>query len=99
VTVAHDPDQERQPRAESARVTLTRRDGSSVTAFVPEVAGYPSHPMPEDMVVAKARGLLAPVLGDTDAEQVIDLVASIDELPSVDPLVAALTPADGLVTS
>jgi 2-methylcitrate dehydratase PrpD len=97
VTVVHDPDQEREPRAESARVTITCRDGSSLTAFVPEVVGYPSHPLPEDLVVAKARGLLAPALGEAGADRVIDLVGSIDELPSVDPLLAALAPGTGRV--
>jgi len=94
VTVAHDPDQEREPRAESARVTITRHTGPPVTCFVPAVEGYPSHPMPAAMVVAKARRLLTPALGEDGAARVIDLVDRIDTLPTVDPLVDALVPVE-----
>jgi 2-methylcitrate dehydratase PrpD len=94
VTVVHDPDQEREPRAESARVTITRSAGPPLAAFVPAVEGYPSHPMPAAMVRTKAHGLLAPALGEEGAARVVDLVGVIDTLPSVDPLVHALRPVD-----
>src|SRR5690606_24692961 len=93
VTVTHDPDQEREPRAESARVTVELTGGASVSRFVAEVEGFPSHPMSGAAVEAKARRLLAPALGDRGAERVVDLVAAIEDLPSVEPLVAALEPA------
>lgn len=93
VTVTHDPDQEHDPRAESARVTVELVDGRTVSRFVAEVEGYPSHPMPGAAVEAKARGLLVPALGERGADRVVDLVADIEDLPSVEPLVAALEPA------
>jgi 2-methylcitrate dehydratase PrpD len=93
VTVTHDPDQEREPRAESARVTVELAGGESASRFVAEVEGFPSHPMPGAAVEAKARSLLAPALGDSCADRVVDLVAAIEDLSSVEPLVAALEPA------
>lgn len=93
VTVTHDPAQERDPRAESARVTVELADGRTVSRFVAEVEGYPSHPMPGAAVEAKARSLLAPALGERGADRVVDLVTDIEDLPSVEPLVAALEPA------
>lgn len=92
VTVTHDPEQEREPRAESARVTVELAGGRIVSRFVAEVEGYPSHRMPGAAVEAKARGLLAPALGERGADRVVDLVAGIEDLPSVEPLVAALEP-------
>jgi hypothetical protein len=97
VTVTHDPAQERRPRVESARVTVTRRSGPAVTAFVPAVEGYPSHPLSAHRVEAKARGLLAPALGEAATTRVIELVDGIEDLPTVAPLLEALVPVDAAV--
>jgi 2-methylcitrate dehydratase PrpD len=76
VDVAHDPVQEAGPgaeRTESARVTVTRRDGTTLERFVPHVLGFPSHPMPAAHVEAKARDLVAPHLGDDGARRLIEM--------------------------
>ncbi|MBD3646025.1 MAG: MmgE/PrpD family protein, partial [Pseudomonadales bacterium] len=40
VSVIHDPDQEAEPRVESARVTIHLKDGSKETTFVEHVRGF-----------------------------------------------------------
>jgi 2-methylcitrate dehydratase PrpD len=82
VDVRHDPVQEAAPgapRAESARVTIEGRDGSTHQRFVPHVLGFPSHPMDAGAVEAKAIELMAPCLGDDRAQ---DLVHATRDLGS-----------------
>jgi 2-methylcitrate dehydratase PrpD len=75
VEVRHDPNQEApagEPRAESARVTVERRDGRSVEHFVPHVLGFPSHPMSPADVEHKAMELVAPRIGTARATELVD---------------------------
>lgn len=48
-----------------------------------------------DRLAAKFRGLAGPVLGDEGAGLVLDLVARLEELPSVSPLLRACAPPVG----
>jgi 2-methylcitrate dehydratase PrpD len=83
VDVTHDPAQEApagEPRRESARVTVTHLDGSTVEIFVPHVVGFPSHPMSRNEVEAKAFNLMVPRLGAERARTVIEQVANIERL-------------------
>jgi 2-methylcitrate dehydratase PrpD len=90
VELARDPGQNRTPRVESARVTVTLDDGSTRSTFVDAVKGFPTSPLSKAEVADKARELLAPKLGATGAERVIQLVWTIDRAPKVDDLVRAL---------
>jgi 2-methylcitrate dehydratase PrpD len=93
VDVVHDPAQETgsgRDRAESARVTLTMRDGRTIERFVPHVVGFPSHPMTAADVENKARELLAPHLGDATSDRIIETCRVLDELDEVADLVALL---------
>jgi 2-methylcitrate dehydratase PrpD len=80
VSVQHDPDQEAEPRKESARVIITRKDGSTEVVFVEHVRGYPMNPMDHQDVEDKARELMTPVMGRAGTEELIDLVWRIDSL-------------------
>jgi len=90
VEVRHDPAQEAEPRVESARVTLTRRDGTEEVEFVEHVRGFPANPMTHEDVEAKALELLVPKLGEARAHRVVDLAWSIDQLPDAGVLVEAI---------
>jgi 2-methylcitrate dehydratase PrpD len=75
VELSHDPAQEAapgEPRTESAKVTIHRTVGEPISAFVPHVLGFPSHPMTSDDVEQKARGLMTPHLGPERAELVVE---------------------------
>ena len=76
VEVRPDPAQEAgsgEERTESARVTVNLRDGTTVERFVPHVLGFPSHPMAAADVERKAHELVAPVLGASRAQQLIEM--------------------------
>lgn len=75
VVVRHDPAQEAGPgeaRTESARVTITTTDGRRLERFVPNVLGFPSHPMERAHVEAKAIELVAPHLGAARARSLVE---------------------------
>jgi 2-methylcitrate dehydratase PrpD len=90
VEVVHDAAQEREPRAESARVTVTLRDGSRQEAFIEEVAGFPTHPLGHDDVEAKAMELLTPRLGSDPARRLVASVWNLESIADVGDIVAAM---------
>lgn len=93
VEVLHDPQQETgsgRDRAESARVTMTMRDGTSIERFVPFVKGFPSHPMDRGDVEEKARELIAPRLGPDRCERIIDRCRRFDQLDRADEIIGLI---------
>jgi 2-methylcitrate dehydratase PrpD len=75
VELRPDPEQEAAPgaeRTESARVTVVTADGHTHQRYVPHVLGFPSHPMPAEVVEAKAEELVVPHLGDEGARRLVD---------------------------
>ena len=90
VEVVHDQAQEREPRAESARVTVTMRNGERHEVFIDGVVGFPSHPMSHDDVEAKALDLMGPVLGAARARQVAARIWAIEKVTDLGELVTAI---------
>ncbi len=88
--VVHDPSQEREPRVESARVTVTMRDGSHDEVFVEEVRGFPSDPMSREDVEEKALELLSPRLGQAAARRLVERIRTLETVADVTELVTAL---------
>lgn len=83
VEILHDPAQQHkpsEPRAESARVTITLRSGERHTTFVGHVAGFPSHPMSRDDIEQKALELMLPRLGKKRAQALVERVWNIETL-------------------
>jgi 2-methylcitrate dehydratase PrpD len=90
VDVVHDPAQEAGPgqeRTESARVVVTETGGRRHEVYVPYVTGFPSHPMSGAEVEEKARGLMAPRLGERRTGQVITAVRDLQSMPNAGALV------------
>ncbi len=81
----------------SGRVDVTLRDGRTVSHFTRYAAGSKENPLDTQGVVAKARGLMAPVLGATKTEALIQRVNALEELKSVRELMPFLsaTPRTG----
>jgi 2-methylcitrate dehydratase PrpD len=91
------PDEElsrRLPRRE-AIVEVQLADGRSFTEHVEAVRGTAENPMTIDEVSAKARDLVAPVLGKTRSEGLIDRVLHIESLTSIRELRPFLTSSAG----
>lgn len=97
VEIRHDPAQEAepgQPRTESARVIITCADGRCETAYVPHVLGFPSHPMGQAEVVAKALELMTPALGQARAQAVVEAVDGLEDLPRATTLIDLIARPD-----
>ena len=75
----------------SARVEVRLRDGRMVTHFTRHAPGTKENPLETAGVAAKARSLIAPVLGSARCERIIDRVNTLESAASVRELVALLT--------
>ena len=73
----------------SARVDVQLRDGRVVSHFTRHAPGTRENPLDTAAVSAKARSLMAPVLGSARTDRVIETVNSL-ERHSVRELVAML---------
>jgi 2-methylcitrate dehydratase PrpD len=58
-------------------------DGTKLTERVEHVRGTPENPMTRDEVVAKARELMAPVLGAATCSNLIDRVLAIENVKDI----------------
>ena len=90
VTVVRDEAQEMgegEDRTESARVTVTLKDGSKHERYVAYVPGFPTHPLSKAEVEEKARELIEPVLGLTKANRLIALCDQLDTAGSIEPVI------------
>ena len=70
-------------RREHAIITLTLKDGRVFVKNPQTVRGQPEDPMDTGEVVAKAHGLIAPVLGEAQAARLIETLLTIDRLDDV----------------
>jgi 2-methylcitrate dehydratase PrpD len=73
-----------------AVVDIELTDGTRLSERVSAVRGTPRNPMCRAEVIAKARDLMAPVLGSTATTALIEAVYSVDELSDVRRLAALL---------
>jgi 2-methylcitrate dehydratase PrpD len=77
----------------SGRIDVTLRDGRTVSQFTRHAPGTKENPLNRAGVIAKARDLMAPVIGSRRTEAVIDRVNRLDQLRSVRELAGLLTGA------
>ncbi len=66
-----------------AIVEVTLTDGTRLTERVEHVRGTPENPMTRDEVVAKARELMAPVLGAATCSKLIERVLALDTVKDI----------------
>jgi 2-methylcitrate dehydratase PrpD len=77
----------------SAKVDVQLRDGRVVSHFTRHAPGTKENPLDTAGVSAKARGLIAPVLGTARAETIIQRVNGLESVASVRELAALLRSA------
>ncbi len=75
----------------SGFVEVTTRDGRQVSLFVTHAPGTPENPLDTEGVAAKARELMAPILGDARTAALIERVNALEELGNVRQLRGFLT--------
>jgi 2-methylcitrate dehydratase PrpD len=83
IELVFDPDIERNTLQREAIVEVKLTDGTQLREHITAVRGTPANPMPRDEVVAKARDLIAPVLGSSAASRVIDRVLEVEQVKNV----------------
>jgi 2-methylcitrate dehydratase PrpD len=71
-------------------VEVYTRDGRTLRVHVKSVRGTADNPMSDQEVEAKARDLVAPVLGSEKCEKLLALVKNLERLENVRDLGAAL---------
>jgi 2-methylcitrate dehydratase PrpD len=69
-----------------AVVALTLTDGSVMTERIDTVRGTPENPMSAEEVAAKARDLIAPVLGDAKCSKLIEGIFALEDLEHIGQL-------------
>jgi 2-methylcitrate dehydratase PrpD len=74
----------------SANVDVHLRDGRMVTHFTRFAPGTKENPLDTAAVAGKARSLIAPVLGGSRSEQIIERVNALESLTSIRDLVRLL---------
>jgi 2-methylcitrate dehydratase PrpD len=70
-------------RREHAVITLTLRDGRTLQRTPQTVRGQPDDPMTTHEVMAKAEGLIAPVLGPAAAKTLLQTLVAIETLADI----------------
>jgi 2-methylcitrate dehydratase PrpD len=66
-----------------AIVEVTLNDGTKLTDRVEHVRGTPENPMTREEVIAKARELMTPVLGDAKCSSLIERVLALDNVKDI----------------
>jgi 2-methylcitrate dehydratase PrpD len=83
VRLVRDPDLERLLPSRVSIVEVTLTDGTKLTERVDAVRGTAQNPMPRDEVVAKARDLMAPVLGGAATTSLIEKIFSLESVKNI----------------
>lgn len=81
------------PQLRSAEVSVETGDGRRFKRFIDEPSGSARHPLDDDAVAAKFMSLAVPVIGDAAALRLHELVFDLENLASLDPLMAAAAAA------
>ena len=83
VQLIGDDDLERRLPHREAIVEVTLNDGTKLTEHVTAVRGTVENPMPREEVVAKARDLMAPVLGMSTTATLIEKVLVLESVKDI----------------
>jgi 2-methylcitrate dehydratase PrpD len=83
VQLIGDDDLERRLPQREAILEVTFTDGTKLTEHVTAVRGTVENPMPREEVVAKARDLMAPVLGAATTASLIEKVLAIENVKDI----------------
>lgn len=92
IELVADPDLVVVEAPRSGFVEVTTRDGRSFDLFVSHAPGTPENPLSTDQVAAKARELIAPILGRAKTDALIARVLEIEMLGDVRELRPLLSP-------
>ena len=91
IRLVGDPNPSLEESDRSALVEVKLRDGRTVSEFTRYPPGSPRNPLTDEALEAKARRLMAPVLGDQRAEAAIEMVRGLERVRSIRELMPLLS--------
>jgi len=94
VNLIHDPNQEKEPRVESALVKVILKNGEHHEIFIEHVLGFPERPMNHQDVENKAKSLIIPILGHSKANKLIETIWNLETLSNIQTIIPLLIPTD-----
>jgi len=83
ISLIPDADLERLMPLRVAVLDVTLVDGKKLTRRVDNVRGTPENPMTRDEVQAKARDLIAPVLGATQSAEILGKISALENVADI----------------
>ncbi|MGA2268902.1 MAG: MmgE/PrpD family protein [Bryobacteraceae bacterium] len=83
VQLVPDMELERRMPHREAMVEVTLADGRVLTEHVEAVRGTAENPMTRQEIMAKARGLIAPVMGNATCQKLIDAVVDLERVKDI----------------
>ena len=83
ISLIPDADLERLMPLRVAALDVTLVDGKKLTRRVDNVRGTPENPMTRDEVQAKARDLIAPVLGATQSAEILGKISALENVADI----------------
>ena len=92
IELVHDRELDRFLPVRVAIVEIELEDGTRLSERVEAVRGTPRNPMSRDEVIAKARDLVAPVLGAQTSQRLIETVYGIEQISDIRRLQPLLRP-------
>ncbi|MFX1532354.1 MAG: hypothetical protein ACFFBC_14650 [Promethearchaeota archaeon] len=94
ITLIHDPNQEKEPRVESAQVKVILKNDERHEIFIEHVLGFPERPMNHQDVENKAKSLITPILGRSKASKLIETIWNLETLSNIKIIIPLLIPPD-----
>jgi len=91
IELVADPELVRTEAPRSGFVEITLSDGRKVSRFVSHAPGTPENPLDTEGVGAKARSLIAPVIGARNTEALIGDIMAIEDIEDLRELRARFT--------
>ncbi|MFX1291895.1 MAG: hypothetical protein ACFFAG_13145 [Promethearchaeota archaeon] len=89
-----DPNQEKEPRVESALVKVILKNGEHHEIFIEHVLGFPERPMNHQDVENKAKSLITPILVHLKANKLIETIWNLEILSNIQTIIPLLIPPD-----
>lgn len=83
IQLVKDEDLEKRLPHREAIVEITLTDGTQLVDHVTAVRGTSDNPMPKEEVIAKARDLMAPILGASNAAALIEKVYALEKVSNI----------------
>ena len=74
----------------AARVAVRTRDGRTFQELLLDRRGSPENPLSPAEIETKFRSVVGSCISTSDADRIVNLVGTLEQLPNLSPLIAAI---------